>query len=687
MRTIVVPPSKTFKDAAIAATISIIVFIGIYILLLILALGLTAILGVAGLSFMILMVSRIHIWGAFIGIGLMSIGVVVLIFLIKFIFIRNTTNLDRYTEITRNEQPQLFALLDEIVQKVGTSFPKKVYLTADVNASVFYDSNFLSMFLPIKKNLQIGIGLMNSLTQDELKAVLAHEFGHFSQKSMKIGSYVYYANQVIHNLLFQNDSFGSLIDQWANIHWFIKLGVRVAIYIIIGIQKILQFFYKLINLNYLKLSREMEFHADTIAAHVAGSDALANALLRIDLASTAYYTVLNYYERNISKAQITNNIYPQQSWVMKSISEANEVPIFQELPQVTLEKFDKINQSKLVVEDQWATHPSMNERVQHLHKLNIQQQQVHRDLAIHLLQNPQDILQHQTAQLFALVQYDKATELVSYEQFVDNLQKEKTHNSYAPEYKGYFDWRHPAPLEESFKNADIEPESLFSSEIFEKLEAVTILNNDINKLHQLTASTELPDFIEYDNKRVAKSEINKLLEDLQKALETGTKTLFEHEQKVSVLSFQRATAQGHGQQYETALSLLTETKHLHEQNYELVQKIYIALQFTHVNTPFEEITQQFEDFIPIEKELKSALQHLLEVERWQSYWEEEDRASCQTFLDGTFVYFSNPEYDTKALNILFTAIQIFEKMEWKVFFEEKRSFLQEQLVYLKEALN
>ena len=87
MRTIVVSPSKTFKDAAIAATISIIVFIGIYILLLILALGLTAILGVAGLSFMILMVSRIHIWGAFIGIGLMSIGVVVLIFLIKLNYV------------------------------------------------------------------------------------------------------------------------------------------------------------------------------------------------------------------------------------------------------------------------------------------------------------------------------------------------------------------------------------------------------------------------------------------------------------------------------------------------------------------------------------------------------------------------------------------------------------------------
>lgn len=106
-----------------------------------------------------------------------------------------------------------------------------------------------------------------------------------------------------------------------------------------------------------------------------------------------------------------------------------------------------------------------------------------------------------------------------------------------------------------------------------------------------------------------------------------------------------------------------------------------------MNTPFQEIIKYFEDFLPIEKQLKSALQHLLEVERWQTYWEAEDRVSCQTFLDGTFVYFSNPEYDTKALNSLFTAIQIFEKMEWKVFFEEKRSFLQEQLLYLKEALN
>jgi Zn-dependent protease with chaperone function len=37
------------------------------------------------------------------------------------------------------------------------------------------------MFLPIKKNLQIGLGLVNSLNVSEFKAVMAHEFGHFTQ--------------------------------------------------------------------------------------------------------------------------------------------------------------------------------------------------------------------------------------------------------------------------------------------------------------------------------------------------------------------------------------------------------------------------------------------------------------------------------------------------------------------------
>ena len=46
---------------------------------------------------------------------------------------------------------------------------------------------------------------MNALELSEFKAVLAHEFGHFAQSSMKLGQYVYVANQVIADLVFERD--------------------------------------------------------------------------------------------------------------------------------------------------------------------------------------------------------------------------------------------------------------------------------------------------------------------------------------------------------------------------------------------------------------------------------------------------------------------------------------------------
>ena len=51
---------------------------------------------------------------------------------------------------------KLFSLIEEIVVKVNTDFPKKIYLSTEVNAAVFYDSSFWSMFFPIKKNLLIS---------------------------------------------------------------------------------------------------------------------------------------------------------------------------------------------------------------------------------------------------------------------------------------------------------------------------------------------------------------------------------------------------------------------------------------------------------------------------------------------------------------------------------------------------
>ncbi len=201
-------------------------------------------------------------------------------------------------------------MVREIVDEVQTDFPKKIYLSTDVNAAVFYDSSFWSMIFPIRKNLLIGMGLVNSTTKLELKAVLAHEFGHFSQRSMKLGSFVYNVNKVIYNMLYDNESYNTNISTIANLDWFFMLFAHVATGILQCIQWILRKIYTLINITYMGLSREMEFHADEVAANVTGSAPLISSLLRLEMAADSLNRVADAYNDRYQQSIIPGMFTP-----------------------------------------------------------------------------------------------------------------------------------------------------------------------------------------------------------------------------------------------------------------------------------------------------------------------------------------------------------------------------------------
>lgn len=105
-----------------------------------------------------------------------------------FFFRKSTIDRSGWLEIAEEEEPKLFELIESISKEIGTNFPQKVYLGIGVDAMVFYDSNFRNLFFPSRENLMIGLGLVNSMSESELKAILAHEFGHFTQRSLNVYS-------------------------------------------------------------------------------------------------------------------------------------------------------------------------------------------------------------------------------------------------------------------------------------------------------------------------------------------------------------------------------------------------------------------------------------------------------------------------------------------------------------------
>ena len=89
-------------------------------------------------------------------------------YLVKPLFVFPKVSDNNRFEITQSDCPELFAMIEDIAKASGNKMPKHVYLSPEVNASVFYNSlSIWSIVFPHRKNLNIGIGLFYGMNKTE----------------------------------------------------------------------------------------------------------------------------------------------------------------------------------------------------------------------------------------------------------------------------------------------------------------------------------------------------------------------------------------------------------------------------------------------------------------------------------------------------------------------------------------
>ena len=266
-------------------------------------------------------------------------------------------------EVTESDCPQLFQMIHEVALATRCKMPKHVYLSPDVNACVFYDTSFWSIFFPVRKNLEIGLGLFDGLNVSEVQAIIGHEFGHFAQESMKVGSAVYITNTVLYNLIYTDDNWDRRINKMRLsdlrslriagelTHWLTGIIKQNTIRM-----------YRFVEKGYLKLSRYMEFDADHVACRACGSNIFISALCKLSVLSyeeqhfedifTALLndnkTVANYFQSK----HITDRAIPRYG--MPTVSAAMSLAS----PYQPTD-----SSSKVQVEDIWRTHPTTQDRI------------------------------------------------------------------------------------------------------------------------------------------------------------------------------------------------------------------------------------------------------------------------------------------------------------------------------------
>ncbi|MGD1845608.1 MAG: M48 family metalloprotease [Salibacteraceae bacterium] len=232
-------------------------------------------------------ITHVNKWTIFLKLVAIAGAAMLFVFSLKFLFSKKAEEDDDRVELKEQDYPELFAFVRQLTRDTGAPFPKKIVATSEINAAVYYEHPMRSLFLPERKNLLIGLGLVNSLNLTEFKAVLAHEFGHFAQRSMKLGSYVYVSFRVIDSMVNGRDYWDNLLDGATQSDIRIAAPALALKAVVFLLRQTLWLCYKGLYLLHMSLSRQMEFNADLVAVSVTGSNAIVNGLAKLDGAGEA----------------------------------------------------------------------------------------------------------------------------------------------------------------------------------------------------------------------------------------------------------------------------------------------------------------------------------------------------------------------------------------------------------------
>ncbi len=677
MKPIEVPLSKGFKKQTTLSILAIILFGITYLAMLVITGFGMYYIGYFGVA----VIAALHnLIGIGIGLGMFSMALVLFVFLIKFIFKSHKNDLSNLVEITPDYEPDFFKMIHEIADQVQTEYPKKVYLSPDVNAGVFYNSSFWSLLIPVKKNLHVGMGLINTVTDVELKAILAHEFGHFSQSSMKVGSYVYGLNNVIFNLLYDNESFDRMIQKWANLSGFFAFFLSLGLRIISGIQWILIQLYGVVNKSYMALSREMEFHADEIAVTMTGMKPLETSLLRMALADSSFQTTMVFFENKIETNQTVENVFKCQTTVMNYYAHKDNLLFEKGLPNVSVKDLNKFNRSKLVITDQWSSHPSVEDRISSMEKIAISPANQTERPASTLFRNIEEYQKSITLNIFKDIQYSGYPTPMSQIEFDNEFLKSSKDNEFSPVYNGYYDLHSLElfDLTETPERIDEPIENLFTEEKIDLVYRHLSLTQDAETLTQIAKKEIDVASFDYDGRKYVKKESMRVFHMVKKELNDISQMVSLNDQAIYFTFLKLEEGNNLTPRLNVLYNEIFKLDKEIEAKVETVKAFSEYLEFTGQVLQVEQIEMMVEEMEELETAFKSTVSSFLESDILQSEITPETREKLRNYVKFGLPIFKGNAYMEENLQSFGFVFQSIMFLSTRLYFVHKKRLLDYQ---------
>jgi hypothetical protein len=463
-------------------------------------------------------------------------------------------------------------------------------------------------------------------------------------------------------------------------------------WIVIGysraIRWILRKTYELVSKSYMALSREMELHADEISASVAGSLPAKTALLRSRLASDSFNYIWQFYYNHNSENIKSENIYPQHSYVMNRFGERYGVIIENNLPQVTKEIISRFNRSKLVITDQWASHPSIEDRVKKLEELNVSST-VSVEPAWNLFVDSESVQKKLSEKLFRYWKFQETPLNLSLNEFKERFHEDSDKHTFSRKYNHFYEFRDISrfdmkqaieqQLENNFNNFN----EIYTDENVDFIRQYSGLDTDLKTVESISKKEIHIETFEYDGIKYTSKQSKELLEKLVKQHEANYKQVNMLDIKIFNFFYRIGKLSGEHEDlvkyYETYFYFLSEDK----LNLKIYLELINSMQFIYRVHSFSQIKIKIEEMEIKEEEFRERMENILNDENYQLIITSEQSEKFERYLEKNWTYFNNENYNQEALKVLEEVIYQFYELCSKAPFYALKKLLDFQIEILE----
>lgn len=170
-------------------------------------------------------------------------------------------------KLEESDAPRLFGMISDVRSRLRGAPIYQVLITDEFNASISQCPRF-GLFGGYRNYLVLGLPLLYALSEDEFRAVVAHEYGHIAGGHGKMSRWIYR----------QRSTFDVLYEHAQERRESNLPNGLIAV--------LLDWFAPYYNAYTFVLSRQDEYEADAVSRKMAGASMAASALTRIRLLST-----------------------------------------------------------------------------------------------------------------------------------------------------------------------------------------------------------------------------------------------------------------------------------------------------------------------------------------------------------------------------------------------------------------